>query len=134
MKRHLPKQHPFTSHELETPNPHQSTYVQLPQQKTMVPSYHFLPIFSKHTNTSPPNEKPLQKTHMGVSENRGTPKSSIFIGFSIINHPFWGTTIFGNTHIGKKVNPKWQDPTFPCSARIWHQDQTAFGIQRGWGG
>ena len=33
MKRHLPKQHPFTSHELETPSPHQSTYVQLPQQK-----------------------------------------------------------------------------------------------------
>jgi len=28
----------------------------------------------------------------------GTPKSSILIGFSIINHPFWGTTIFGNTH------------------------------------
>jgi len=37
--------------------------------------------------------------YMGVSENRGTPKSSILIGFSIINHPFWGTTIFGNTHI-----------------------------------
>ena len=37
---------------------------------------------------------------MGVSENSGTPKSSILIGFSIINHPFWGTTIFGNTHIG----------------------------------
>ena len=29
----------------------------------------------------------------------GTPKSSILIGFSIINHPFWGTPIFGNTHI-----------------------------------
>ena len=28
-----------------------------------------------------------------------TPKSSILIGFSIINHPFWGTSIFGNTHI-----------------------------------
>ena len=28
------------------------------------------------------------------------PKSSILIGFSIINHPFWGTTIFGNTHLG----------------------------------
>ena len=27
------------------------------------------------------------------------PKSSILIGFSIINQPFWGTTIFGNTHI-----------------------------------
>jgi len=36
---------------------------------------------------------------MGVSKNRGTPKSSILIGFSITNHPFWGTTIFGNTHI-----------------------------------
>ena len=37
--------------------------------------------------------------HMGVSENSGTPKSSILIGFSIRNHPFWGTTIFGNTHM-----------------------------------
>ena len=27
---------------------------------------------------------------MGVSENSGTPKSSILIGFSIQNHPFWG--------------------------------------------
>ena len=36
---------------------------------------------------------------MGVSENRGTPKSSILIGFSIINHPCWGTIIFGNTHM-----------------------------------
>ena len=35
---------------------------------------------------------------MGVSENRGIPKSSILIGFSLINHPFWGTPIFGNTH------------------------------------
>ena len=37
--------------------------------------------------------------YMDVSENSGTPKSSIFIGFSIINHPFWGTPIFGNTHM-----------------------------------
>ena len=36
---------------------------------------------------------------MGVSKNSGTPKSSILIGFSLINHPFWGTPIFGNTHI-----------------------------------
>jgi len=28
------------------------------------------------------------------------PKSSILIGFSMLNHPFWGTLIFGNTHIG----------------------------------
>ena len=36
---------------------------------------------------------------MGVSENGGTPKASILIGFSIINHPFWGTPIFGNTQM-----------------------------------
>ena len=30
----------------------------------------------------------------------GTPKSSILIGFSIINRPFWGKTpILGNLHI-----------------------------------
>ena len=36
---------------------------------------------------------------MGVSKNSGTSKSSILIGISIINHPFWGTPIFGNTHV-----------------------------------
>ena len=36
---------------------------------------------------------------MGVSENSGTPKSSILMRFSTINHPFWGTSIFGNTHM-----------------------------------
>ncbi len=38
-------------------------------------------------------------TYMGVSKNRGTPKLSILIGFSITNHPFWGTLIFGNSLI-----------------------------------
>ena len=37
--------------------------------------------------------------NMGVSLNGGTPKSSILIRFSVINHPFWGTPIFGNTHM-----------------------------------
>ena len=46
----------------------------------------------------------LNKLDMDVSKNRSTPKSSILIGFSIINHPFWGTTIFGNTHM-LLVNP-----------------------------
>ena len=32
--------------------------------------------------------------HLGVSENGGTPKSSIWIGISIINHPFWGPPLF----------------------------------------
>ena len=37
--------------------------------------------------------------YVGVSKNNGTPKSSILIGFSSINHPFWGTPIFGNIHV-----------------------------------
>ena len=36
---------------------------------------------------------------LGVSKNYGIPKSSILIRFSTINHPFWGTPIFGNTQI-----------------------------------
>ena len=39
-------------------------------------------------------------SHFGVSENSGfPPKSSILIGFSIINRPFRGTSIVGNTHL-----------------------------------
>ena len=34
------------------------------------------------------------EVYLDVSENRGTPKSSILIGFSIINHPFWGYHYF----------------------------------------
>ena len=45
----------------------------------------------------------LHSLHMGVSKNNGTPKSSILIGFSISNHPFWGTPIFGNTQIIPKL-------------------------------
>ena len=46
--------------------------------------------------------------YMGVSENSGTHKSSILIGFSIINHPFWGTAIFGNPHI---IEIAWVSPS-----------------------
>ena len=41
----------------------------------------------------------LNGSNVDVSENSGTPKSSILIGFSIINHQFWGTSIIGNTHV-----------------------------------
>ena len=36
---------------------------------------------------------------VAVSENSGIPKSSILIGVSIINHPFWGTPIVGNIQV-----------------------------------
>ena len=42
---------------------------------------------------------------MDVSKNSGTPKSSILIGVSIINHPFYGTSIFGNTFIDWVLAP-----------------------------
>ena len=41
----------------------------------------------------------LIQGNMDVSENSGTPKSSILIGCSIINHIFWGTPVFGSTHM-----------------------------------
>jgi len=43
--------------------------------------------------------------HLSVSKNRDTPKSSFLIGFSIINHPFWGSPIFGNTHLNSRSRP-----------------------------
>ena len=48
----------------------------------------------------PPLNKLLSHMiHMEVSDNRRTPKSSSFIGFSTVNHPFWGTPIYGNHHL-----------------------------------
>ena len=53
------------------------------------------------------------------------PKSSILIGFSIINHPFWGTSIFGNIHLGQTLT------VYPNSKNIilgkLHQFQHWFG-------
>ncbi len=37
--------------------------------------------------------------YYGCFQNRGTPNHPFLMGFSIINHPFWGTPIFGNIHI-----------------------------------
>ena len=60
---------------------------------------------------------------MGVSENNGTPKSSISIGFSIINHPFWGTTIFGTTHIDSRVELQTFGATEKWESFSSNQDQ-----------
>ena len=63
-------------------------------------------------NTQKIPDKPTAPTKhlaildLDVSENRCTPKSSILIGFSIINHPFWGTPIFGNIHL--KTDHVWR--------------------------
>ena len=48
----------------------------------------------------PKKIRETKRKHVGVSLNGGfSPKSSILIGFSIINHPYWGTTILGNPHM-----------------------------------
>ena len=61
---------------------------------------------------------------MGVSKNHGTPKSSILIGFSIINHPFWGIPIFGNTHIYIYIYTQTilaHIPIYPCNRQVMPQ-------------
>ena len=60
---------------------------------------------------------------LAVSENRGTPKSSILIGFSTINHPFWGTIIFGNTPL-----EKFREPLLSNLVRSWAMMQIFFGV------
>ena len=64
--------------------------------------------------------------YLDVSENSGTPKSSILIGFSTMNHPFWGTPIFGNTHL-VKTNPFWTHIFFQMG---WFKHQP---VTNSWG-
>ena len=40
------------------------------------------------------------------------PNHPILIGLSIINHPFWGTPIFGNTHMNGWKEWPWKKQTF----------------------
>ena len=56
-----------------------------------------LPLLRRAATVTLQKTTTLPYTVVGVSKNRGTPKSSILIGISIINHPFWDTPIFGNT-------------------------------------
>ena len=76
---------------------------------------------SKKTGTAGSHRIHETIVDMGVSESSGTPKSSILIGFSIINHPFWGTSIFGNTHIlSLKLTAK-------APENSWLEDDPPFG-------
>ena len=75
----------------------------------------------------------FEKFQVDVSENSGTPKSSILIGFSIIiiNHPFWGTPIFWK-HPGchPLKNPHFFSEVKWSSLWGWNSSQTAGGIFR----
>ena len=55
--------------------------------------------FSLFEGVSPvPPDTPQHPTVWGFLK-RGYPESSILMGFPIVNHPFWGSPIYGNTHI-----------------------------------
>ena len=63
------------------------------------------------------------------------PKSFIFMGISIINHPFWRIPIFGNTHIRNNLkesghNKKhlyWNSWQFYLWCHIWYGNGKPFG-------
>ena len=62
------------------------------------------------------------------------PKSSILIGFSIINHPFWGTPIFGNTQIKNCMQlfffKTWLSKPYGFFTQKIHRTQTFAGGER----
>ena len=61
---------------------------------------------------------------MGVSENYGYPQIIHFnrvFHYKLINHPFWGTAIFGNTQIvtyNMSPSPKQEETDLP-SINVW---------------
>ena len=51
-----------------------------------------------------------EQRDMGVCKNRGkTPKSSILIGFSIINHPFWSKHFQGLCELLVLCSGSWEN-------------------------
>ena len=56
----------------------------------------------------------------GVPKNEGTPKSSFSVGCPMINHPFWGTTMYENLHVCvcvcayKPATPRPPDTLYAC--------------------
>ena len=64
--------------------------------------------------------------YMDVSNNRGTPNSAILIGFSLINHLFWGNPILGNTHILEVSPAHEQWSSWRCSSGALHKNVTDY--------
>ena len=77
----------------------QTTEILVPEIQRCLKRWNKKQLTETSPTWGPENFMKYTYVHMGVSKNNGTPKSSILIGFSIINHPFWGTIIFGTPHI-----------------------------------
>ena len=90
------------------------------------------PYFSPYRN----HNKTITKSYRNHkrkkhSNNFSSPKdnsqpyfSSILMGFSLINHPFWGTPIYGNPQISTEKKKTWKVSPFffqmGQSAEIWN--------------
>ena len=70
-----------------------------------------------------------QMTYMDVSLNGGIHKSSILIGCSIINHPFWGTTILGNPHINDDPFATKKSPNLGPTGVRWIRPKTVLSCR-----
>ena len=93
------------------PNISSTTYVSkiFPPKKNLwkfVFRHLFGMTLKKHSANKIPKLVISQCSYVGISKNSFTPKSSILIGFSIINHPFWvplfletPMSLYWSTHI-----------------------------------
>ena len=61
-------------------------------------------------NKNPCSKYSNSNNHMEVSINGGTPKSSILMGFSLINQPFWGTPFMETPILVNDFCPPFQSP------------------------
>ena len=135
--------------QLQTPSEKKNTSFQF------IVVYHltFTPLFKKFTEVSRHVFFPMEQKSMASAElskkfwslrfstskrwvfpeiGGFPPKSSILIGFSIINHPFWDTPIFGNTQdgwLGKRVRFPWFLRNFLETGWTWSKSTNNFTKQ-----
>ena len=83
-----------------------------PAEHLVPPLMIFLLINQYNINTLQQNMM-CSCQNMRVSINGGTSKSSTLIGFSLINHPFWGTPIYGNPQVHTWLFPMKQPQEIP---------------------
>jgi len=77
---------------------------------------------------------------LGVSKNNGIPKSSILIGFSIINHPFWVPVLLETPIFVKRKHQKntetssFFDGSLSCQDEVGKAKQSGVQVEKwdGW--
>ena len=117
-----PTWYPSKKEKYHHPNNHKMNFESCERKPQREPLIHFWLVVEPNPSEKicssnwiiSPGIRGENKKQVGVSKNNGTPKSSILIGFCIINHLFWGTTIFGNIQVWN------HHPDFCCD------DSTAF--------